>query len=205
MKTHQLVFRPNNLMTFFLIFIFNLPFVNAQVFSDDQIDAHKPETELPQDIYWDIKAYMPNVGLIEIKAIDKDGSMYNVKAIQNFYDTNIINVKAIVNGEQLPIKLIVSDDDIYFPLKAIDAEGNLLDIKAVTDSGELLPIKGIGKSGNLVYIKVIGDDDAFYNVFAFSPEGRVNDVEGVKLLETKVETTINGVLIYAHVKALSQS
>ena len=27
----------------------------------------------------------------------------------------------------------------------------------------------------------------------------------VKQIETKVETTINGVLIYAHVKALSQS
>jgi len=205
MKTIKQVLKLSNFINLILVFILCVSFGNAQVLDAEGKDSNKPETELPPDIYWDVKAYLPNAKLVKIKAIDKDGNMYNVKAIQNFYDTSILNVKALVNGEQLPIKLIVKEDDMYFPLKAIANDGTLLDIKAVTDEGVLLPVKGVGKSGNIVYIKAIGKDNAFFNVFAISPEGIVNDIKGVKMLDTKLETTINGVLVYAHVKALKQN
>lgn len=111
---------------------------------------------MPLDTLWDVKAYLPEAKLVTITAIDKNGKLYNVKAIQSFDDTSILDDKATVNGEYLPIKLIVKDDDFYDPLKVITKGGTLLDIKAINEAGELLPVKGIGKSGNIIYIRVIG-------------------------------------------------
>ncbi len=201
----KLVLKPSNFISLFVLFFLGLPFGNAQVLDSDATNSNKPETELPKDILWDVKAYLPEAKLIKIKAIDKDGKMFNVKAIQSFDDTSILNVKAIVNGAYLPIKLIVKKDDVYFPLKAITKDGTLLDIKAVTENGDLLSVKGVSRSGIIVQIKAIGKDASFYNVFAISPEGQVNDVKGLKMLNTIAETSINGVFIYAHVKALRQN
>jgi hypothetical protein len=205
MKTITQLRKPSRFINLFVLFIIGCFYGNAQVLDKDQINPNKPETELLPERLWDVKAYHPEVKFIKIKAIDKDGKMYDVKAFQRFHDTSILNVKAIVNGEQLPVKLIVKENDIYYPLKAIANDGTLLDIKAVTDSGALLPLKGLGKEGNIVYIRAIAKDASFYNVFAISPEGRVNDVKGVKMLSTTVETTINVVFIFAHVKAMRQN
>jgi len=205
MKTLKQLLKPSNFISLLFILILGFSFGNAQVLDTNPIDSNKPETELPPDILWDIKAYLPEAKLIKIKAIDKDGNMYAVKAIQNFDDTSILNVKAIVNGKLLPIKLIVKENDIYFPLKAITNDGTLLDIKAITETGELLPVKGVGKSGIVVHIRAIGKDNSFHTVFAISPEGQVNDVKGIKMLSTTLETTLNGVSIFAHVKALRQN
>ncbi|WP_296386005.1 hypothetical protein [Winogradskyella sp.] len=205
MKTIKQLLKPSNFIAFFALLIIGLSFGNAQVIDNDKTDYDKPETELHPEILWDVKAYLPEAKLIKVKAIDKAGNMYDVKGIQSFDDTSILDVKAIINGEHLPIKLIVKEDDIYFPLKAISIDGTILDIKAVTDDGDLLPVKGIGQSGTIVHIRAIGKDNLFYNVFAISPEGQVNDVKGVKMLKTTVETVIYGVSIYAHVKALLQN
>ncbi len=205
MTTIKQLRRPSSFIPFFVLLILGFSFGNAQILDTDKTDPNKPETELRPQILWDVKAYLPEAKLIKIKAIDKDGNIFDVKAIQSYDDTSILDVKAIVNGEQLPIKLIVKKDDIYFPLKAITNDGLLLDIKAVTETRELLPVKGVGRSGNIVYIKAIGKDAAFYSVFAISPEGQVNDVKGVKMLKPTVETTIEGVSIFAHVKALRQN
>ena len=205
MKTITQHLKSSRVINLCLLFIIGCAYGNAQVLDANQTDANKPETELWKDILWDVKAYVPEAKLIKVKAIDKDGNMYDIKAVQRFDDTSILDIKALVNGVQLPVKLIVKDDDIYYPLKAITNGGTLLDIKAVTETGELLPVKGIGKKGNIVYIRAISKDTSFYNVFAISPEGRVNDVKGVKMLDTTLETTINGILIFAHVKALLQN
>ena len=205
MKILKQLLKPSNFISLLLILILGLSFGNAQVLDTDPIDSNKPETELPPDILWDIKAYMPEAKLIKIKAIDKDGNMYAVKAIQNFDDTSILDVKAIVNEKLLPVKLIVKEKDIYFPLKAITSDGTLLDIKAITETGELLPVKGVGQSGIVVHIRAIDEDNSFHSIFAISPEGQVNDVKGIKMLTTNLETTINGVSIFAHVKALRQN
>ena len=205
MKILKQQLKPSNFISLFILLL-AFSFGNAQVVNkEDFTDPNKPETELSPDILWDIKAYLPNAKLIKIKAIDEEGNMYDVKAIQSFYDTSILDVKAIVNGEYLPIKLIVKEDDMYYPLKAITSDGTLLDIKAITDTGEILPVKGVGINGAIVHIRAIGDDSTFYKVFAISPEGHVNDVKGIKMLQTTVETDINGVAIFAHVKALRQN
>jgi hypothetical protein len=104
----------------------------------------------------------------------------------------------------LPLKLIVKESDMYYPVKAIDDDGTLIDIKAITDDGQILDVKGVSTSGNIVNVKAISANSTFYNIIAISPEGRVNTVKGVKMTDTQVETVINGVSIFAHIKALKQ-
>lgn len=205
MKALKQALRPSNFINLFLLFLIGIFLGNAQIIESDRVDSDKPETVLEPDILWDVKAYLPEAKLLKIKAIDKDGKMYPVKAIQSFDDTSILDIKAIINGEYLPIKLIVKDDDVYYPLKAIAKDGTLIDVKAVTEEGEILPVKGVGKSGTIVHVRAIGKDSAFYNIFAISPEGKVNDVKGIKMLKVNVETIINGVSVFAHVKALGQN
>jgi hypothetical protein len=205
MKAIKQALKPSNFINLFVLLLIGFFSGNAQVLDIDPSDSNKPETVLTPDILWDVKAYLPAARLIKIKAIDKDGKIYDIKAIQSFDDTSILDVKAIYNGVYLPVKLIVKDDDFYYPLKAITNNGTLLDVKAITETGELLPVKGVGKSGTIVYIRAIGKDSSFYNIFAISPEGQINDVKGVKMLKTTVETIINGVSVFAHVKALRQN
>lgn len=204
---------PLSFTSLFVFLMFAFSFGNAQELDLDldEKENNKPETQLPADIpdiLWDIKAYIPGSKLIKVKAIDKKGKIYPVKAIQSFDDISMLNVKAIVNGDFLPIKLIVKDSvEKYYPLKAITIDGTLLDIKAISDDGEILPVKGISRSGNIINIRAISNDvlAQSFNVFAISPDGLVNDVKGVKMLQTEEETIINGVRVFAHVKALRQN
>lgn len=200
MKTSKKPFRTT-------ILLLTMAFISAGMFSQvlDQSNPHKPETATPHEIYWDVKAYSPTWGLLDVKAIDKDGQIYDIKAIQDSDDTSILNVKALVNGERLPVKLIVKKSDALYPLKAIDLDGNILDVKALDPDGEIISVKGISKSGNIVHIRAIRPQNIMYNIIAVSPEGKVNAVKGIKMMDEEVETVINGIKVFAHVKALTQN
>ncbi len=184
-----------------MLFISTLFLLNATAFS--QITDQK--TESPQETLWNVKAYSETWGLLKVKAIDKDGKIHDIKAIQDSDDTSILNVKAIVNGQRLPIKLIVKKSDALYPVKAISLNGDLLDVKALTDDGEIIDIKGISKTGNIVHIRAITPQPIMYTIIAVSPSGKVNQVKGIKLMDEEVETVINGVQVFAHVKALTQN
>ena len=154
-----------------------------------------------EEIIWHIKAFMPQVKLLKIKAIDKEGNSYDVKAIQDSEQTNLLSIKAFIKGKRIPVKMLVSDD-IYHPVKAIGDDGTIYDIKAFTDDGTKLPVKGVSKSGNIIHIKAIYQNIVFYNVIAISPDGKTNAVKGIKLSDEDIESTVNGIEIYAHVKSL---
>ena len=155
------------------------------------------------EIIWHVKAYHPDVKLLDVKAIDKEGNIYDVKAIQNSDQTSIMDVKAFVKGKQLPVKILISEDQ-YLPVKAIDTDGTIIDIMALTTDGHQLEIKGVGQSGNIIHIKAIDTDGAFYNIEAISPKGWINDVKGIKMFKEPIEATINGVDVYSHVKSIPQ-
>ncbi|NNJ89077.1 MAG: hypothetical protein HKP53_06725 [Eudoraea sp.] len=204
MKTFLRAPKPSNTIRLFIIFFMGTWLGNAQISTTTGLEIYKPETEIQPDIYWQVKAYRPDAQLLNVKVINKDGAYHDVKAIQNSEETSILDVKAFVNGERLPIKLIVKDNDRYYPAKAIASDGTLVDFKAITEKGEILPIKGVSKSGNIVHLRAIAQDNVFYNIVAISPEGEVNNVKGIKMLNTTVETVINGVSIFAHIKAIPQ-
>lgn len=187
-----------------LLLLFVFSFTNAQDLTNDNNDPNKPETQMQEEILWSVKAYRPDDKLLKIKAIDKEGNIYDVKAIQDSPDTKILNVKAIKDGKIMPIKLIAKDNEMYYPAKAIDENGNLLDIKAITEDGSYLDVKGIHKTGNIIHMRAITEDSYFYNIIAMSPDGKVNTVKGVKMIDADEEAVINGVSVFAHLKAISQ-
>ena len=155
-------------------------------------------------IYWHIKAVLPEAKLLDIKAIDKDGFYHDVKAVQDSYDTSLLNIKALVNGETIPIKMIIKENDEYYPVKAIDFDGRILDIKAIGEDGEKLDVKGVSRIGNIIEVRAIDKEKNQYNVISISPLEGVNHVKGLKMFSEEVEGVIHGVKIVAHVKSLRQ-
>ena len=134
-----------------LLFCIGISYAQDPEFKFKEVD--KPLIlDNPDLVIWHVKAMRPNGNIYHIKAIDKDGNIHPVKAIQDSDQTQLLGVKAFVNGKELPIKLIVKEDDRYYPLKAIDAEGNLINIKALTDENEILDVKGVSKTGNIVRV-----------------------------------------------------
>jgi len=178
--------------------------LNAQILDPVNQDLDKPETKRPYGAYWNVKAYSPEWGLLRVKAIGSDGTIYDIKAIQDSEDTSLLDVKALIDGERVAIKLIVVKNDPLYPVKAIREDGTILDVKAIDEDGELIDVKGFSKTGNIVHLRAIRSQPIMYTIIAVSPDGKVNDVKGVKMTKEEVETEIHGVKIYAHVKALSQ-
>ncbi len=152
---------------------------------------------------WNIKAILPNGTTLDVKAFGPDGRPNDVKALQHG-DAHMLDVKALVGGTELPIKVLVSDD-AFLPVKAITADGKLMDVKAIAADGTKLDVKGIAWSGHIMHIKAIGPDRELYGVKAISPEGRMHDVKGVKMIDGIEEGEVNGVRFAAHMKALPQA
>ncbi len=152
---------------------------------------------------WHIKAVMPNGTTLDVKAFDADGKPNDVKAIQRG-DAHLLDIKALVAGVELPIKVIASDD-AFLPVKAISADGKLMDVKAIAPDGSKLDVKGIAWAGHIVHIKAVGPDRALYGVKAISAEGRMHDVKGVKVTNGPDAGQVAGVAIAAHIKALPQA
>jgi hypothetical protein len=171
-------------------------------FSIANIQSQEQETE--NIIYWHIKAVLPEAKLLDLKAIDADGTYYDVKAIQDSHDISLLSVKALVNGQTIPIKMIVKENDQYYPVKAIDNDGRILDVKAIGEDGEILDVKGVSRMGSIVEVRAIDKEQNQYNVISISPVEGVNHVKGLKMFNEEVEAVIHGIKIFAHVKSLRQ-
>lgn len=168
-----------------------------------QSDKNAIKTNNDTKIIWHIKGIYPDGNFIDIKAIDKNGDIFDVKAIQNSDQSTLMDVKVLIDGNEIPIKILVSNDK-FAPVKGILDDGTILDIKAITVQGDKMDVKGVSRSGNVIDIKVITKEGKFYGIKAISPEGHLNDVKGIKMFNKEVEMTTNGIEIYAHVKALTQ-
>ena len=179
--------------SFLILLIFSVSYVQSQEQSGENV------------IYWHIKAVVPEATLLDIKAIDKEGKHHDVKAIQNSHDISLLGVKALVNGHTIPVKLIVKENEQYWPLKAIDHDGRILDVKAIGKDGEILDVKGVSRMGSIVEIRAIDKEQNQYNVISISPSEGVNHVKGLKMFnDEEVEAVIHGHKIFAHVKSLRQ-
>ncbi len=163
----------------------------------------KGKTEAKKSIIWNIKAVTLEGENLDVKAIDTLGNKYDVKAIQDSDQYSFMNIKAFVEGSELPVKVLVSDDT-YSPVKAIARNGTIYDIKAISPDGTIIDIKGIGRSGSIVDIKAVTENGDFYGIKAFSPDGKLDDVKGIKIFDRAKELNIRGNKVYAHVKAITQ-
>lgn len=156
-----------------------------------------------QQTIWHVKALHPEGYTLDVKAFDLKGNRYDVKALQDATQSYIMDVKTFVGSKELPVKVLVSEEE-YKPVAAIDEDGNLYEIKAIDKNGKFLPVKGVRKSGYIIHIKALGPEGAYYGVKAISSNGKLNDVKGVKMYDKRLETTMYGVEVHAHVVALPQ-
>ncbi|ULC58205.1 hypothetical protein MBM09_09770 [Flaviramulus sp. BrNp1-15] len=154
-------------------------------------------------IIWNIKAVTAEGKNLDVKAFDAEGNKFDVKATQDSKQHSFINIKAFVDGVELPVKIMESTDE-YAPVKAIGTNGTIYDIKALTEDGTKLDIKGISRSGNIINVKAINENGEFYGVKAFAPDGKLNQVKGIKVFDKNVELKVQGHPVYAHLKAINQ-
>ncbi|MFI1743990.1 DUF7486 family protein [Thalassobellus sediminis] len=154
-------------------------------------------------IIWNIKAVTPEGKNLDVKAFDSEGNKFDVKATQDSKQHSFMNIKAFVDGGELPVKIMHSKDE-YAPIKAIGSDGTIYDIKAVTDANVKLDVKGISRSGNLINVKAVNENGEFYGVKAFNPEGKLNAVKGIKIFDREVEMNVRGNPVHAHLKAITQ-
>jgi len=172
--------------------------------TEDKTTSTKEETVKVNDVFWPLKAILPDGNMLAINAIDKEGNLFDVKAIQNSDQDSFLDIEAFVNDKRLPVKMLLSDD-LFAPVKAIDRGGVIYDIKAISADGEKLDVKGVKRFGNIISIKAIAKEGGFYGVKAISPSGKRNDVKGVKINAKEKEMTLNGFNVYAHIKAIHKS
>ena len=120
------------------------------------------------DTIWHIKAVHPEGRLLDVKAIDKQGNIYDVKAIEVHGNRHLLDIKAMVGGKRIPVKVLVSEDKLE-PVKAILDDGTILDIKALTSDGKRLDVKGVQRSGTIIDIKAIGPEGSRVDVRVVPP------------------------------------
>ena len=91
------------------------------------------------------------------------------------------------------------------PILIIRSLGTSLVIDTGVPLGKCYFVHAHSKSGNIINISAITADKMGYNILSISPFGEVNSVVGMKMLDATEEAVINGVSIYAHVKAIKQN
>ena len=205
MKTNDRILIPYKILSLVVLLVLTCASGYAQIDVEKRSKLIKPEVEITDEILWHVKAFRPEAQLLNVKAIGKDGTLYDVKAIQTSESTSILNIKALVNGKQLPIKILLKENAEFYPVKAIREDGSLMNIQAFNDDGSILDVKGVSQSGNVINLMAITADSKSYNIISISPFGEVNTVKGVKMTDSPVEAVINGVSIFAHVKAIKQN
>lgn len=185
--------------------------VKAMHPSDNEDDFKMPKKNKKKEIYksdfkriiWNVKAVTDDGKNLDVKAFDAEGNEFDVKATQDSKQYSFMNIKAFVDGAELPVKIMQSTDE-YAPIKAIGTDGTIYDIKALTDGNVKLDIKGISRSDNIIHVKAINKNGKFYGVKAFASDGKFNAVKGVKIFEREVEMKVQGNPVYAHLKAINQ-
>ena len=177
---------------------------NNSTSKDTTNTTETSDIEKVNDIYWNVKAILPDGQSLDVKVFNSAGEPFDIKAIQNSDQDNLLDVKAFIEGEKLPVKILVSKNQ-FTPVVAITKKGNAYKLKAITPEGEELQVIGVVRFGNIVVMKAVTKKGKFYGVKAISPTGQLNDIKGVKVNFQDREMSLKGHDIYAHVKAMHPS
>lgn len=189
---------------FVLAFLVLFTGCNDTASKDKTNEAETEETPKFENIIWNVKAIHPEGQSLDIKAFDNGGNPIDIKAIQNSDQDYLLDVKAIKGAENLPVKILVSKNQ-FAPVVAINNAGNAFKLKAINAEGEQLEVIGVRRFGNIVIMKAVTKKGKFYAVKAISPTGQLNDIKGIKINTQDREMGLKGHDIYAHVKAMHPS
>lgn len=176
--------------------------LGSQLTGQNVSDYEVSSEELQKEI-WHVKALHPDGYTLDVKAVDAEGNIFDVKALEDSNQRYIMDIKAFVGEQELPVKVLVSEDQ-FKPVVAIGDGGKLYHVMAIDKNGDHFDVKGVRKSGYIIHIKAVVDDEVFYGVKAISQKGKLNDVKGIKMYDKRLELTLNGVEVHAHLVALPQ-
>ncbi len=182
-------------------FLFLVSACNDSPSKDKPVTTETEEIVKVNTIYWNVKAIHPDGKSLDVKAFDVQGKQFDIKVIQNSDQDSFLDLKAMVDGEELPVKMLESQNQ-FVPVAAINNDGSKYYIKAITAEGEKLDVKGVARFGNIVLMKAITKKGDFYGVKAISPDGKLNDIKGIKINRADRDMTLKGIGIHAHIKAM---
>ena len=143
--------------------------------------------------------------LLDVKAIH-NGEAHDVKIILNEFcnrDTLpcLHSVKAFVDGQQLPVKAVAKDASGRISIKAIRADGKLIDIKSLMKNGDLMDVKAHQVDGSFVLpVKASMKNGSILSIKGISKSGEVFDIKAIRT--NLGDNVINGVPYMADIKAV---
>lgn len=144
--------------------------------------------------------------VVRIKVLD-NGKEYPVKVLINKDCATqhgaacLHDVKALINGEKIPVKAISKEPNGRVSVKAITESGRILDVKGIKENGEILDIKTVITVGSLTHgVKAFSKQSEALNVKGFDGSGGFYHIKAVTLDDSK---SINGVKYWGDVKAIS--
>jgi hypothetical protein len=157
-----------------------------------------------EETSWEIKATGNDGSLLDIVALNKKGREYKVMAVSAGGSFAMLNVKAEVGRDLVPVKLIRKPEGIR--MIAVDYYGRQFPLKAKVSEGKYFDIEGGENCGKTIDIKALSDNGVEYLMNAISPAGDMYDLKGIKVKDVDKEGYLQGleglIAFYAHVKAL---
>ncbi len=153
---------------------------------------------------WSVRAIGPSGDFVPVIALDSKGGKHQVVALKEANNDHILNIKADVKGEMMPVKVTISEGT-SIPVAAILPDGELAPLMAAANDTLMWPITAYSQMGNVIHIKAVGENEKAYGVKAISPNGILFDIKGLIFLGQKFEGNENGVNYKAHVKAIPQA
>ena len=198
-KTEGRMPRGRAVPVFFLftfLFFFNLPGVLAQ-------QMKQPVYPVVQEGEWQVKVLHPDGYILDVRAFDRMGNFYEIKAVKDSCQSYIMDIGAYLDDKILPVKVLLGAEE-QKRVSAIDDQGQTYLLRAITPEGRLLPIIGISSSVYTIDVKAVTPEGRLLNLRAVSPEGKLREVKGIKMYEKSLETTLHGVEVQAHMVVLPQ-
>ncbi len=107
----------------------------------DKNTSKKKETKTESTTTkWALKVIMPDGKSLDVKAVDANGNLFDVNAIQDSDQDSFLNIKAFVQNKKLPVKVLLTKEK-NDPVKAIDKGGLSYSLVAVLPEGEKMKIR----------------------------------------------------------------
>ena len=145
--------------------------------------------------------------LLDVKAI-QNGKAYDVKVFRNEFcngDTLpcLHSIKALVDGQQLPVKAVAKEANGRISIKAIRSDGKLIDIKSLMENGDLMDVKAHQVNGSFVLpVKAFMRNGSILSIKGISKSGDVYDIKAIR--PNLADKVINGVKYMADIKAVQR-
>ena len=143
--------------------------------------------------------------LLDVKAIH-NGKAYDVKVFRNEFcngDTLpcLHSIKALVDGQQLPVKAVAKEANGRISIKAVRSDGKLIDIKSLMENGDLMDVKAHQVNGSFILpVKAFMKNGSILSIKGISKSGDVYDIKAIR--SNLGDKVINGVKYMADIKAV---